>query len=124
MELSPFAFHLQRQIPRLGVPFVGERHFRDRARGPLAQGEQRFRIAEFVREQPYLACRIQRIEAASEVTPYIEARTLNLRNQVLELLRLIPQAPPELIAGVAAAFSGDAFTLAAGENARALFRLP
>jgi ATP-dependent Lon protease len=66
----------------------------------VVQGEQRFRIAEFVREQPYLACRIQRIEAASEVTPYIEARTLNLRNQVLELLRLIPQAPPELIAEI------------------------
>lgn len=32
--------------------------------------------------------------------------------------------PPELIAGVAAAFSGEAFAQAAGENAKRLFRLP
>lgn len=34
------------------------------------------------------------------------------------------EKPPELIAGVAAAFSGAAFEGAAGANARALFRLP
>jgi predicted TIM-barrel fold metal-dependent hydrolase len=34
------------------------------------------------------------------------------------------EKPPELIAGVAAAFSNEAFELAAGENAKRLFRLP
>jgi ATP-dependent Lon protease len=66
----------------------------------IAQGDQRFRIVEFVRETPYFVARIARIEEPETTTSSIEARFLSLQGQAMEALELLPQAPQELIAAI------------------------
>jgi len=66
----------------------------------VVQGLQRFRVAEFVSEQPVLAVRAEPIEEPEAHGTGIEARTLHLRQQALEALQLLPQVPPPLIAAV------------------------
>jgi ATP-dependent Lon protease len=66
----------------------------------VLQGEQRFRIVEFVRERPFIVARVQRIEEPETRTPDIEARFLHLKQQAIEALQLLPQAPRELIGAV------------------------
>ncbi|HEX2134411.1 MAG TPA: LON peptidase substrate-binding domain-containing protein, partial [Microvirga sp.] len=66
----------------------------------VLQGEQRFRVTEFLRERPFFAARVLRIEEVEHRTPEIEARFLHLRQQALEALQLLPQVPPELVGTV------------------------
>jgi ATP-dependent Lon protease len=74
----------------------------------IAQGEQRFRVVEFTKEQPYFAARIVRIEEPQALSSDIEARFLNLQSQAIETLQLLPQAPQELVAAVQGAPSPSA----------------
>ena len=69
----------------------------------VVQGEQRFRVVEFIRERPIFVARVVRIEEAEIRTAEIEARFLNLRQQAREALQLLPQVPQELIAAVQSA---------------------
>ena len=69
----------------------------------IVQGEQRFRIGEFLREAPFFLARVEPIAEPKLVTADIEARFLNLRQQAMEALELLPQAPRELLAAVQAA---------------------
>jgi ATP-dependent Lon protease len=69
----------------------------------VCQGQQRFRVREFVPGYPFLAARIERIEEPETVTPEVEARLYRLKEQALEALQLLPQAPPELVNAVQAA---------------------
>ena len=69
----------------------------------VCQGVQRFRISELVEGWPYLVARGLHIPEPNDAGPEVEARTLNLRQQALEILELIPQAPPglrEMVAGI------------------------
>jgi Lon protease-like protein len=66
----------------------------------VCQGEQRFRVLDFVGGFPFLAARVNRIEEPEVRTPEIEARFLNLQRQAIEALELLPQEPQELIAAV------------------------
>lgn len=68
----------------------------------VVQGLQRFRIVEFVREQPFLAARFVAIDDPEEEGPEIEARMLHLKQQAMQALQLLPQVPQELIATVQA----------------------
>jgi ATP-dependent Lon protease len=68
----------------------------------VLQGLQRFRISEFVRERPFFAARVEPIEEPGTRSPDLEARFLNLKQQALETLQLLPQAPRELVATVQA----------------------
>ena len=77
----------------------------DGAHHLIAQGEQRFRVVEFLRETPYFVARIVRIEEPKATSSEIEARFLHLQSQAVEALELLPQAPPELVAGVRSADS-------------------
>ena len=65
----------------------------------ICQGEQRFKVLEFQRDLPFLAARVQLIEDAKQAKKDkdIEALTLYLRQQAIEAVRLLPQAPAELI---------------------------
>ncbi len=74
----------------------------------ICQGEQRFRATEVVQEQPYISCRFQRLVDQNAQTPEIEARFLNLKKQAEEVLQLLPQSPPELLAEVQGATSPSA----------------
>lgn len=69
----------------------------------VLQGEQRFRVTEFVKERPFIVARVLRIEEPGMLTPDIEARFLHLRQQALEALQLLPQVPQELVGTVQAA---------------------
>ncbi len=66
----------------------------------VCQGEQRFRVTEFLEGWPFMVARVLRIEEVETATPELEARLLHLRQQAIEALQLLPQAPQELIAAV------------------------
>jgi ATP-dependent Lon protease len=76
----------------------------------IVQGEDRFRVSQFVQDQPFLAARIERLTETAAQTPEIEARFVNLKRSSLELLSLLPQAPAEIIAEVQGAESAAALT--------------
>lgn len=62
----------------------------------IVQGEARFRVLEYLDGWPFMVARIERVEEPEEKGPEIEARFLNLRNQALETVELLPQAPQGL----------------------------
>ncbi len=71
----------------------------------VCQGQQRFRVREFVPGYPFIAARVERVEEHDESTPEIEARLFHLKERALEALQLLPQVPPELINAVQSASS-------------------
>ena len=74
----------------------------------ICQGERRFRILDFLEGYPFLAARVERIPEVEATTRDIEARLLNLRNQALEVLQLLPQTPAELVSAVQSVTSAAA----------------
>jgi ATP-dependent Lon protease len=76
----------------------------------VCQGEQRFRIVEFLNGWPFMVARILRIEEPDARTADVEARYLNLQRMAMEALQLLPQTPQELISAVQSAPSPSALT--------------
>ncbi|MFC7395768.1 endopeptidase La [Chelatococcus sp. GCM10030263] len=76
----------------------------------ICQGEGRFYVEEFVREQPFIAARIRRIDEPEDQSRDIEARFVHLQGQATEALQLLPQAPQDLVAAVTSATSPAALT--------------
>src|SRR5438105_3556070 len=74
----------------------------------ICQGERRFRIIEFLDGYPFLVARIERLAEPEESNTEIDARLLNLRNQALEVLQLLPQTPGELVNAVQSVTSAAA----------------
>ena len=68
----------------------------------VCQGVQRFRISGFVPGFPYLLARGEALAEPAAEGAQIEARMLLLRQQMLEALQLLPQAPAELMQAVQA----------------------
>ncbi len=66
----------------------------------VLQGVQRFQVKDYVRERPYFAADIARIEETDGHGPAIEATRMNLQRLAIETLQLLPQAPAELIQAV------------------------
>jgi ATP-dependent Lon protease len=66
----------------------------------ICQGERRFRVLDFLDGYPFLAARVERIPEVETTTKDVAARLLNLRNQALEVLQLLPQTPAELVNAV------------------------
>src|SRR5919206_544675 len=62
----------------------------------ICQGQQRFRILEYVGGQPFLAARVERLEEPEERRPDVDARFALLRERALEAVELLPQAPREV----------------------------
>ena len=62
----------------------------------ICQGVQRFKITSFVDGWPFLVARGLHLVEPTASGDEIEARFVTLRNQALEILDLIPQAPAEL----------------------------
>jgi ATP-dependent Lon protease len=63
----------------------------------VVQGEERFRVLEFLEGWPFLVGRVAYITAADETGPEIEARFLQLKEKAVEAIRLLPNAPDEFI---------------------------
>src|SRR5439155_9067804 len=74
----------------------------------ICQGEQRFRILEFLDGYPFFVARIERVPETEDASKEIDARLLNLRNQALEVLQLLPQTPAELVNAVQSVTSAAA----------------
>src|SRR5680860_771633 len=74
----------------------------------VAQGDQRFRITQFVDGFPFMVCRYERIEQTEVMDKEAEAQLLNLRERAVEALQLSSQAPAELIGAVQAVKSPGA----------------
>jgi ATP-dependent Lon protease len=68
----------------------------DGAHHIICQGVQRFRIQGFLEGQPFLTARGEALTEPTELNSDIEARFLVLRQQVGEVLELLPQIPTEL----------------------------
>ncbi len=64
------------------------------------QGEQRFRITEFLDGWPFLVARVVYVPEATEGGEKVEARFLQLRTQSAEAIKLLPHVPDELGAAV------------------------
>jgi len=74
----------------------------------VAQGDQRFRITQFLDGYPFMVCRYERIEQTEVMDKEAEAQLLNLRERAVEALQLSSQAPAELIGAVQAVKSPGA----------------
>jgi ATP-dependent Lon protease len=74
----------------------------DGAHHVICQGEQRFRVTEFLDGWPFLVARVLRLPESETRTPEIEARFVHLKAQVLEAVELLPGAPAELQAAAQA----------------------
>ncbi|MBV6306793.1 endopeptidase La [Candidimonas humi] len=62
----------------------------------ICQGEQRFRVTEFLEGYPYMLAQVERHPEPQGSSPDIEARMLQLKARAVEALQLLPQAPAEL----------------------------
>src|SRR5215471_5556183 len=68
----------------------------------VCQGTQRFQIVEFLNGWPFFVARVVRIPEPGPVSAEIEARFVHLRGQAVEAVKLLPQAPPELLEAIQA----------------------
>jgi ATP-dependent Lon protease len=62
----------------------------------VVQGQSRFRVLEFLQGWPFLVARVETIQPKEEMTPEIEARFLQLKEQAVEAIQLLANAPEEL----------------------------
>jgi ATP-dependent Lon protease len=74
----------------------------------VAQGEERFRVVQFLDGYPFIAARVERIPDSDSQSIEIEARFLRLKERAAEVLALLPQAPPEIAATAQAITSPSA----------------
>ena len=66
----------------------------------VCQGEQRFRVTDWLSGWPFFVADTVRIPEPAAQSNEIEARFLHLKGQALEALRLLPQTPEELVATI------------------------
>jgi ATP-dependent Lon protease len=67
----------------------------------VCQGQQRFRVLDFVAGQPFMVARIERIEEPAVAgDKEIEARFLRLKERAVEVLQLLPQVSQEMVHAV------------------------
>jgi len=68
----------------------------DGAHNLVIHGEQRFRVAGFYEDLPFLVARVELISDPEEITKDIEARVLQVKTRAAEVLELMPRVPAEL----------------------------
>jgi ATP-dependent Lon protease len=67
----------------------------------ICQGQQRFRVTEFVEGFPFIVAKVERIvEADVQADKEIEARFIRLKERATEVLQLLPQVPQEMVHAV------------------------
>jgi ATP-dependent Lon protease len=62
----------------------------------VIQGMSRFRVLEFLEGWPFLVARVEMVNQDETLTPQLEARFLQLKEQAVEAIQLLPNAPEEL----------------------------
>ncbi len=66
----------------------------------LVQGMERFRLGEFVQEEPYLKAHIHLIPESSETNLETSALARNARDQFQQITQMIPSFPDELVGSI------------------------
>ncbi len=66
----------------------------------VVQGERRFRVLDFQPGLPFMLARVEYLNETGLSSSEVEARTLNLKRQAREAIKLLPQAPGELASAV------------------------
>jgi ATP-dependent Lon protease len=66
----------------------------------LVQGMDRFRLGEFVEEEPYLKAKVHLLPELTEESLEVDALARNARDQFGQIAQLIPTLPEELISSV------------------------
>ncbi|HRE85062.1 MAG TPA: endopeptidase La [Accumulibacter sp.] len=66
----------------------------------VCQGEQRFRVSEYLPGYPFPVARVVRIDESEANEREIEARLIRLRERALEVLHFMPQVSQELLHAV------------------------
>jgi ATP-dependent Lon protease len=66
----------------------------------ICQGEQRFRVVDYLSGWPFFVAKTERIPEPSPTSNEIEARFLHLKGQAIEAIQLLPQAPNELLTSI------------------------
>ncbi|HET6726375.1 MAG TPA: endopeptidase La [Gammaproteobacteria bacterium] len=66
----------------------------------VCQGEQRFRVLDYVEGHPFMLTRFEAIKEDEAIPTEVEARMLTLKQRATEALELLPQTPPELVQAV------------------------
>jgi ATP-dependent Lon protease len=74
----------------------------------VCQAQQRFRVIEFLEGYPFFAARIQLLDDSEEYDAHIQARLIQLKERTIEIIELLPQAPPELVAATQNILSASA----------------
>jgi ATP-dependent Lon protease len=69
----------------------------DGAHHLVAQGEERFRVLQFLDGYDFPVARVLRIPQPEATDTDIDARALTLKQRAIEILRLLPQVPEEMI---------------------------
>ncbi len=62
----------------------------------ILQGQQRFRVLQFLEGYPFLVARVQLIEESDASDPQVQGRERALRQRAVEILGLLPQIPQEM----------------------------
>jgi ATP-dependent Lon protease len=66
----------------------------------VVQGDSRFRILEFLEGWPFLVARVAMVDQPAAQGPEVEARFLQLKEQAIEAIELLPHVPDELAGAV------------------------
>ncbi len=66
----------------------------------VCQGQQRFRVIEFLDGYPFYAARVQLLPEAEDHSAEVEALLLQLKQRSTDILTLLPQVPAELARAV------------------------
>src|SRR5580693_7415268 len=66
----------------------------------ICQGEQRFRVDDYLTGWPFFVAKTERIPEPGVRTPEIEARFVDLKAKTIEAIQLLPQVPGDLLAAV------------------------
>jgi ATP-dependent Lon protease len=66
----------------------------------VCQGEQRFRVDDYLTGWPFFVAKAERIAEPTPTSDEIEARFVHLKGQAIEAIQLLPQAPNELLATI------------------------
>ncbi len=74
----------------------------------ICQGQQRFRIKEFVSGYPFFVARVEYLSDEDEQTPAIEARMHHLKRELTAAMELLPQSSPEVAGTIQSLTSGSA----------------
>ncbi|MEO6959496.1 MAG: LON peptidase substrate-binding domain-containing protein, partial [Burkholderiaceae bacterium] len=74
----------------------------------ICQGEQRFRIREFLGGFSFTVARVERLKEQQDINPEIEALMIQLKTRTAEVFQLLPQVPAELAAAAQSIASAGA----------------